>query len=136
MKKNSSQGFTLIEVMIAVVIVGILAAIAYPSYIDYIIKSGRSEGVAAVMKVANLQEQYYLDNRAYATDMAKLGLASPFLTEHGHYKYSTGDIVNEEGENVFAFFVEAQGEQKSRDSDCGTIAMTPAGEQFPKECWK
>lgn len=87
MKKNRLQGFTLIEVMIAVVIVGILASIAYPSYIDYVVKSGRSEGVAAVMKVANLQEQYYLDNRAYATDMTKLGLAaSPFVTEHGRYR--------------------------------------------------
>lgn len=70
------KGFTLIEVMITVAIVGILAAIAYPSYIDYVTKSGRAEGVAAVMEVANLQEQYYLDNRTYASDLTKLGMSA------------------------------------------------------------
>lgn len=132
MKQNSSQGFTLIEVMIAVVIIGILAAIAYPSYIDYIVKSGRSEGVAAVMKVANLQEQYYLDNRAYTTDMTKLGLpASPFLTEHGYYS------VVSAGTSSFTITATAKGSQASRDSTCATITMTSAGVKGPSaECWK
>lgn len=131
-KKNSSQGFTLIEVMIAVVIIGILAAIAYPSYIDYIIKSGRSEGVAAVMNVANLQEQYYLDNRAYTTDMTKLGLsASPFLTEHGYYSVASA------GTSSFTITATAKGNQASRDSTCATITMTSAGVKGPSaECWK
>lgn len=132
MKQNSSQGFTLIEVMIAVVIIGILAAIAYPSYIDYIVKSGRSEGVAAVMKVANLQEQYYLDNRAYTTDMTKLGLsASPFLTEHGYYSVASA------GTSSFTITATAKGNQASRDSTCTTITMTSAGVKGPStECWK
>lgn len=131
MKKSSLLGFTLIELMITVAIVGILAAIAYPSYINYVTKSGRSEGVAAVMRVANLQEQYYLDNRAYATDMTKLGLgASPFVTEHGHYSVASS------GTSSFTITATAQGAQASRDSTCGTITMTSAGEQTPKECWK
>jgi len=131
-KKNSSQGFTLIEVMIAVVIVGILAAIAYPSYIDYIIKSGRSEGVAAVMNVANLQEQYYLDNRSYTTDMTKLGLvADPFITEHGYYSVASA------GTGSFTITATAKGNQASRDSTCATITMTSAGVKGPSaECWK
>lgn len=132
MKNNSLQGFTLIEVMIAVVIVGILAAIAYPSYIDYIIKSGRSEGVAAVMNVANLQEQYYLDNRAYTTDMTKLGLpANPFVTEHGYYSVASA------GTSSFTITATAKGNQASRDSTCATITMTSAGVKGPSaECWK
>lgn len=131
MKKDNSQGFTLIEVMIAVVIVGILAAIAYPSYIDYIIKSGRSEGVAAVMNVTNLQEQYYLDNRAYATDMTKLGLTNPFVTEHGYYS------VASTGTSSFTITATAKGSQASRDSTCATITMTSAGVKGPSaECWK
>ncbi|QYK14874.1 type IV pilin protein [Shewanella rhizosphaerae] len=130
--KSRLVGFTLIEVMITVAIVGILSAIAYPSYINYVTKSGRSEGVAAVMRVANLQEQYYLDNRAYATDMTKLGLgASPFVTEHGHYSVASS------GTSSFTITATAQGAQASRDSTCDTITMTSAGVKGPSaECWK
>ena len=125
------KGFTLIEVMIVVAIIGILASIAYPSYIDYITKSGRSEGVAAVMRVANLQEQYYLDNRAYATDMAKLGLANPFVTEHGYYSVASA------GTSSFTITATAQASQAARDSTCTTITMTSAGVKGPStECWK
>lgn len=128
-KQNS--GFTLIEVMIAVTIIGILAAIAYPSYIDFVTKSGRSEGVAAVMQVANLQEQYYLDNRTFTTDLTALGMtASPFITEHGHYS------VASTGGTTFTVTATAKGTQASRDSACGTITLTHAGVKSPQECWK
>ncbi|MGL4476058.1 MAG: type IV pilin protein [Shewanella sp.] len=129
---GTAKGFTLIELMITVAIVGILAAIAYPSYIDYITKSARSEGVAAVMKVVNLQEQYYLDNRAYATDMTKLGLnKTPFITEHGHYSIASA------GSSDFTITATALGAQASRDSNCKTITMTSAGITGPSsECWK
>ena len=132
MKKSRLVGFTLIELMIVVAIIGILAAIAYPSYVNYITKSARSEGVAAVMRVANLQEQYYLDNRAYATDMTKLGLsANPFVTEHGHYSLASA------GNSSFTITATAKGAQASRDSTCGTITMTSAGVKGPSaECWK
>ncbi len=132
MKNNSSHGFTLIELMIVVAVVGILAAIAYPSYIEYITKSGRSEGVAAVMNVANLQEQYYLDNRVYATDMTKLGLAAnPFVTEHGNYSVASA------GTSSFTITATATGSQASRDSTCATITMSSTGVKGPSaECWK
>jgi type IV pilus assembly protein PilE len=70
------SGFTLIELMIALAIVGILSAIAFPSYKNHIKKSGRVAGEAAIMDIANRQQQYLLNNRVFATK-AQLGYTIP-----------------------------------------------------------
>jgi type IV pilus assembly protein PilE len=59
-------GFTLIEIMIVVAIIGILSAIAYPSYKTYTVKSNRAAAQAFMLNVANREEQYLLDARDYA----------------------------------------------------------------------
>src|SRR4249920_1558042 len=58
-------GYTMIEVMVTVVIVGILAAIALPSYSDYVQRGKISEAVANLSDMRTRLEQFYLDNRAY-----------------------------------------------------------------------
>jgi type IV pilus assembly protein PilE len=70
------KGFTLIEVMVAVVIVAILASIAIPSYREYVIRGHRRAAQAAMMEIATRQNQYFVANRAYAT-AAELGYALP-----------------------------------------------------------
>lgn len=64
--KKKNQGFTLIEVMIVVAIIGILAAIAYPSYKDYVLRSKISEAVGAMETLRTDMERFYQDNRTYA----------------------------------------------------------------------
>ena len=59
--RKSSTGFTLIEVMVAVLVVAILAAVAYPSYQEHLTRSKRAEGKAALLKAAQLQERNYLN---------------------------------------------------------------------------
>ena len=63
----SSRGFTLIELMVVAAIVAILAAIAYPSYQQYVIRGKRSAAQAQMMDIANRQQQYLLANRSYAS---------------------------------------------------------------------
>ncbi|QFU21789.1 prepilin-type N-terminal cleavage/methylation domain-containing protein [Shewanella eurypsychrophilus] len=129
MKKNN--GFSLIELMIAVSIMGILAAVIYPSYTEYVAKGGRADGISAVMRVANLQEQFYLDNRQYATDMNDLNLgADPFVTDTGLYS------VDSTGTTSFIVVATALGKQASRDSACITIQINDIGEKSPAECWE
>jgi type IV pilus assembly protein PilE len=63
--------------MIAVAIVGILAAIAYPAYTSHTTKSNRAAAQAHLMEIAQKQVEYLVDNRAYASDLSTLGLTTP-----------------------------------------------------------
>jgi type IV pilus assembly protein PilE len=64
------RGFTLIELMITVAIVGILAAIAYPSYREYVAKSRRAEVQALLMQSSQWMERFYAENYSYSTNTA------------------------------------------------------------------
>jgi type IV pilus assembly protein PilE len=68
-------GFTLIEVMIVVAVIGILAAIAFPSYQDYVRRGNRSSAEGLIMEIASKESQYILDARAYADIVGTGGLA-------------------------------------------------------------
>ena len=65
MSKSSNAGFTLIELMITVAIVGILASIAYPAYTSSILKGKRAEGRAAVTELMQQQERYMTQRNTY-----------------------------------------------------------------------
>ena len=75
--RRGSGGFTLIELMIVVAIIGILAMIAVPSYEKYQIRSKRAVAKQFLLAVASKQEQYLLDSRTYATTLAALSLSAP-----------------------------------------------------------
>ncbi len=67
-----SAGFTLIELMIAVVIVAIITVLAYPSYQDYLRKGRRASAQAFLMDLSNTEQRYLMDARAYATGSTAL----------------------------------------------------------------
>lgn len=68
-----SLGFTLIELMIVVAIIGILAAIAYPSYIDSVRRGYRAECKSGVLTVLQAQERFFSSNSTYSTSLAAVG---------------------------------------------------------------
>ena len=65
MKQTGQKGFTLIELMITVAIIGILASIAYPSYQGYVQRTTESEAKAALVSFATAMSQFYLDDMTY-----------------------------------------------------------------------
>lgn len=74
---NKQKGFTLIELMIVVAIVGIISAIAYPSYEQYVIRSKRNEAMAALTNAVQAMERYRAANFSYEVND---GLATIFAT--------------------------------------------------------
>jgi type IV pilus assembly protein PilE len=72
-----SRGFTLIELMIAVAVVGILASVAYPSYMDQVRKGRRADAQATLMDIASRQQQMLLDTRSYGATVAALNVSVP-----------------------------------------------------------
>ncbi|ADN75001.1 type IV pilus biogenesis protein PilE [Ferrimonas balearica DSM 9799] len=131
MSHRKEAGLTLVELMIVVVVLAILVGIAYPSYQGYVGRSYRAEAHADLHKLANLQEQYYLDQRQYTANMTQLGMgADPMVSDSGRYKIDA--TVTTTG---FTLTATAQGSQASIDSDCRAMTLSDTGVMTPQECW-
>ena len=78
------HGLTLVELMIVVVIVSILAAIAYPNYREFTLRARRTEARATLLEIATNQERFYLQNSRYGS-LAELGYDNPEPTASGYY---------------------------------------------------
>ena len=113
------RGFTLIELMVVVAIVGILAAMAYPSYTEYVYKGRRTDAVAALGAVQQAQERYRSNNTTYGT-LAQIG--SPTTSVHGHYTISMSGAVSATGYTAVATAIGAQ----ASDSKCTTLTVSMA----------
>lgn len=129
---NINKGFSLIELMVTVAIIGILAAVVYPSYIDNVSRSNRTEAQRELVRIANLQEQFYIDFRRYTTDMSELGLGSePYVTDQGNYTID-GSVDG----STFTLTADALGSQKVNDSACDALSITETGAKTPSNCWE
>lgn len=117
--KITSKGFSLIELTIVMLIIGILASLAYSSYSNQITRSERTEGKIALLGLAAHMERYYAQNNTYVgatkADTAK--------TAHGHYQLQ----IAKTSATTFTLKAIPQARQAANDIQCGTLSLDQAG---------
>lgn len=123
-----SRGFTLLEILIVVVILGIIAAIAYPSYTSAIAKSRRGQAVACLQDHAQFAERYYTTNLTY------VGLPSgtnPFgltcTTDKGLNNYYSFSVSNVAARAYTVSTTATSAQQSSDPEHCSTMSINQTG---------
>jgi type IV pilus assembly protein PilE len=144
--KNSDfrrmAGVTLLELMAVVVVVGILAMIALPSYRQYVMRAQRTDAKTALLQLATNQERFYLQGRRYGT-VAELQavnlLPNPARSEHGSYQITIAG-ANANTYTATATPVAGSNPDMTADAMCTTFSLTAQGVKTatgttPTSCW-
>ncbi len=120
--KHRSAGFTLIELMIVIAIIGILASIAYPSYMTYVERGRRSDGQSALLDLSHRMDQYFSENKSYeGATLAQLGVKE--TSPESYYTLSLSDLSG----NTFIANATPTGAQSS--DNCGTLTINQLGQR-------
>ncbi len=130
---EKSKGFTLIELMIVVAIIALLAAIAIPSYRDFVVRSNRTEAKVALTELANLLEKHYSEMGSYATDFGDDKAAGEVNYRDATDKYYELEIDSDG--STYTLTATALNKQFDDDEDCQEITLSHLGVRTPAECW-
>lgn len=137
---NQQRGFTLIEVMITVAVLAILAAIAIPSYGNYVRKSRRADAKVALEQTAQRLERCFVDNNTFVFDAVNASSCpQSFTTSDGYYTVAVAATVT-------TYSISAQPTAKggqNRDAQCNLFVLTSTGSKTAKDkngaltgdCW-
>ena len=134
---NTATGFTLIELMIVVVIIGILMAISVPAYRDYVMRSHRTDAHSSLLDIAARQERHVAQYNRYAdvitaTDLTGLNMAAN--SKEGYYTLAVAACAGGLIANCYLITATAVGGQAD-DTDCPSLTYNSVGTKTPAACW-
>ena len=147
MQRDRQVGVTLMEMMIVVAVISILAAVVYPSYTDYVVRSNRAVGKSALLEVAARQEQYFANNAGYGSGTAKLGYPSAYYVDRkgGQGTSTTGiylvSVANVTSAPIRDYTLTATRQNfQTRDTECGNLTLNHLGVKNQtgsgERCWE
>lgn len=122
MRQSNQRGFSLIELVITVTIIGIIAAIAIPAYNAMKMRGARTEAMSTLTEVAHLQERWYSNNGTYADSLATID--APTSSENN--KYTISLTFDSSTPDEFEVTATAAGSQLG-DDNCQTFSLDQAG---------
>jgi len=127
MKRSLSKGFTLIELMVVIAIIGILVSIVMPGYRHYVLESQRNDAQGKLLQVIELQERFYINNFTYTDDMTDLGYATdPFILNYsGNASYSVAIQTCPTGSALYPDITNSITDLNR----CFRLIATPSGDQ-------
>lgn len=120
-KRRQDQGFTLIELLVVIIIIGILSAIALPSFLSQANKAKQTEGKQYASSINKAQQAYYAENNGFTNQMTSLGIG--LKTSTNNYTY-TLSLIGTTGADVAANSTPG-GALKAYS---GTVGLVPSGE--------
>ena len=140
--KRKQRGVTLIELMMVIAIVGVLSAIAIPTYHRYVVRSNRTDAKTALTQMAQRYERCYTNSTPYAYDGATCTatVTHPYTVDSGTYQIDASFPTSQS----YALTATPQGAQFTDDTECGTFTLTQTGAQTvsgslsatPERCWR
>jgi len=134
-----SKGFTMIELVVAILIVGILTAVAVSSYQDYTLRAQRGDAKAVLLEVAGWMERNYKTTGLYNVNPAGAAIAAPPITQSprdGTARYAVSFSV------IAAQSFTTQAVPAGADAECGTLTLNNLGVQTVSgtgtvaDCWQ
>ena len=126
---RKTEGFSLVELMIVVLIIGILAGIVYPSYSQYLYETRRSDAWAALSAAAAAQERWYSINYSYTDNISNLGGSN---SPEGFYTISVGA----DGTSFILTATAVDSGVQAGDSGCTVLTLDQFAIQSPAACWQ